>query len=253
MELPAFLLAVTIWISTPVRGQFQVTSVNGRPVSGGSASASGGNTFGSANLANTNSAGSGSAGDSAFSITSVNGRPVVNNFNGQGGSTLLDTNKMRIEVLLVRFENPGSLMHDGQFCDTASKCDPRFLVDLDVVQPLAPFPGMKPVTAFQNLFEVTNKDVFDIGRSVVRDVCSSVSRANLRVSVSDIDDVTAPDLIDEYDCVFDVGRIAPDAMNADWSQLLECRSLRHRTPPFVKLFYRHREYALPRDNFNTAC
>ena len=39
---------------------------------------------------------------------------------------------LRMEIQLVRFENPGSSMYDGQYCDTTSKCDPRFFVDLDL-------------------------------------------------------------------------------------------------------------------------
>lgn len=58
--------------------------------------------------------------------------------------------------------------------------------------------------------------------------------ANLRVQVNDIDDVTQPDLIDEYDCIFDIGRIASDISSAEWSTVLECRSLHHPTKPFVK-------------------
>lgn len=210
--------------------QFQITSVNGRPASSGSFSS-----------------GSANDGGSQFSISSVNGRPVST--SGSLGSTLLDTNLMRIEVELVRFENPQSLMFDGRFCDTASKCDPKFSADLDTVTPQASWPGSKPMSTWQPVFETTNQDVFNINRQVVRDVCAGVSLANLRVQVNDIDDVTQPDLIDEFECVFDIGRVAPDAFSAMWSTVTECRSRYHSRPPVVRLFYRHREYALPRSQF----
>lgn len=38
---------------------------------------------------------------------------------------------MRVEVQLVHFDNPESVMYNNKFCDTASKCDPGFIADLD--------------------------------------------------------------------------------------------------------------------------
>jgi hypothetical protein len=215
------------------RSSFQITSVNGQPVS-------------SSDL-NRPQNNNGNSGSSSFSITSVNGRPV--NGNGNQGS-LIDTNRMRIEAQLVRFENPNSVMFNNQFCDTASKCDPVFTADLDTTTPLAQWPGPKPFSTFQKVLELANTDVFNIGASVVRDVCSSVNLGNLRVQVHDVDDVTQPDLIDEYECIFDIQGVGSDFNNAPWSPVTECKSLHHKTAPFVKLFYRHREYALPRDPFS---
>ncbi|XP_055348605.1 uncharacterized protein LOC129595581 [Paramacrobiotus metropolitanus] len=219
-----------VWIAASfgalslVQGQFQITSVNGRPVqpSGGS------------------------SGESSFQITNVNGSPV------NGGQQLLDTNRIRVEVQLVRFENPQSLMYNNKFCDTASKCDPLFTADLDTRTPLATWPGPKPFSSFEKVFEISNTDVFDIGRSIIRDVCANTNLANLRVQVQDIDDVTNPDLIDEYECIFDIRSVAPDFSRAIWTSVAECKSLHHPTPPLVRLFYRHREYAMARDPLMTC-
>lgn len=41
--------------------------------------------------------------------------------------------------------------------------------------PLAPWPGPKPFSAFEKVFEATNNDMVVLGRSVIRDVCSGAN------------------------------------------------------------------------------
>ncbi|GAV01751.1 hypothetical protein RvY_12410 [Ramazzottius varieornatus] len=158
---------------------------------------------------------------------------------------------IRMEIQLVRFENPGSLIYDGQFCDTTSKCDPRFFVDLDVNTAYAAWPGPRSVHTFQHIIDRTNQDVFDLGEGVSKDICGNVTAANLRVEVVDMEDVSEPDLMNDFDCIFTLDVVGATAQNTPWSAIQQCRA--YYNVDSVKLYFRHREYALPSDAVLQTC
>ncbi|XP_055331296.1 uncharacterized protein LOC129583512 isoform X2 [Paramacrobiotus metropolitanus] len=91
------------------------------------------------------------------------------------------SNATRVQVQLVRFENPNSLMFDGRYCDVVSKCDPRIAVDLDVESPYAIWPGPRHPETYQILYEISNQDVFNIAQAVSKDFCPGKKLGNTAI------------------------------------------------------------------------
>jgi len=195
--------------------------------------------------------------DSSFAITNVNRRANprgsgssssrLTSGRGRGGSSGgAFPDYVRIEVEIIRLENPGGILGSGKRCDFTRKCDPKLTAYIDTSRPLAPWPGSVPVKKWPIIFRATDNDSPQINKVLNTDICGgSVNKINVRVQAVDEDSISSNDDMNDFECTFDINPrdIALDASSVDFGPETQCKS--SKLGDKIKLFARERAYQIP--------
>ncbi|OQV20833.1 hypothetical protein BV898_05177 [Hypsibius exemplaris] len=190
-----------------------------------------------------------------FSITSSGRRTPSSSWQNSRLTTRSNAKRslypdyFRVEVEIVRLENPQGLLVTGKHCDFFNDCDPRVIAYLDISKPRSPWPGNHPASRWPIVFEGTNANSPKIGKIINQDICGgSLSAVNARVRVTEADDLSGHDDIGDFECLFDVDpRDIQQPDLARWGSEKSCEAVNIRGTS--KLFARMRTFEIP----STSC
>ncbi|OQV18557.1 hypothetical protein BV898_07383 [Hypsibius exemplaris] len=152
--------------------------------------------------------------------------------------------KIQVEIELIRLENPYGISVDGPCDPMLAGCDTRIFAYIDWENPFATWPGSRPFSAEDLIFEVEEPvpTSMDIRRIMTNHVCAAPYRGfALRVQVMDEDKLfRAPDdLINNFNCI---SKQKPTEWMelARWSNDTYCDAVKNQ--PGVSLMFRSRVF-----------
>ncbi|GAU99627.1 hypothetical protein RvY_10595 [Ramazzottius varieornatus] len=164
------------------------------------------------------------------------------------------TERYRVEVELLRLENPNGISLDGQACDPLSLgCNTKISAYLDT-DLFSPWPGSREITQEDLIFEAAEPSPtsMDVNTKIVNQVCApSFQGFNLRVEVKDEDKLVLfrgqDDIISAFNCLYNEPPADSEELS-QWSNSTFCQQV--TIQPSISLSFRARAF---REAGDTSC